>query len=654
MTSRIAADTSTSHRSAAPARRDLPDGNQAAPAYRGGAPLLTLLVLLLLALIGQGALAAGLLADPDRTRLGANETLTLRVIAEGSLSGEPDLSPLEKDFEILGRSTSTRTTIVNGDMSQSREWTLELAPRRTGELQIPALALGAERSQPVPIQVVPPDQVTPAGVPRPLFLDTQVDSPSPYVQEPFSYRVKVYYRDPPRRATLSEPQVNGATIEQRGDDQSSTEMVDGQRYTVIERRYLVVPQRSGPLTIASPRLEAVVADGRPGARRSPFADLDEMLGGRVFQGMPGMPDLGAGRRVVERGPDRTLEVRPQPDGTASPWLPAQSVQLADQWTPSPPRLRVGEPITRTLTITAQGATAAQLPTLDAGTSDGVKVYPEPPTSEDLAGGGPPAALKTLKLALVPTRAGPLTLPEIRLHWWDTVEDRQRVAVIPQRTLEVEPAAGTATTPEPTPGPAQVPGLAEVPPTPMHEAESGGAGRAPDAGPTRSPDLPGAGAEPGLWPWVSLALGLGWLLTLGWVLWQGYGGRWQRPGKPARGTGAAGRSGSARSALAVLSRACAAGDPRAAREALLAWGRSRWPKHPPAGLGALAGRLGGDDAAEVLGDIDRAIYAEGDGEGGSRWDGATAWARIEPLLKGEETAGRIPTPVPLPPLYPQGL
>ena len=347
-----------------------------------------LLILLLLVLGGAHVLAAGLLADPDRTRLGANETLTLRLIAEGQPKEEPDLSPLEADFEIVSRSTSTRTTIVNGDMSRSQEWVLELAPKRVGDLTIPSLALGNERSQPVPIQVVPADQVEPGDGPRPLFLTTEADSQSPYVQEPFGYRVKVYYRKPLLRASLSDPEIEGATIEQRGDDHSYREVLDGERYTVVERRYLVVPQRSGPLRIQSPRLEAVLVGvtgpgSRPRGQRSPLADLEEMLGGGIFNGMPGMSDNSGARRVIERGPDVTLEVRPQPAGTTGPWLPAQSIQLADQWTPSPPRLRVGEPATRTLTITAQGTTAAQLPTLDAGSADGVKVYPEPPSTEEI-------------------------------------------------------------------------------------------------------------------------------------------------------------------------------------------------------------------------------------------------------------------------------
>lgn len=612
-----------------------------------GSPLARALIVLLgLALVTPGVWAAGLLADPDRTRLGANETLTLRLIAEGRVQGEPDLSSLEKDFEILSRTTSTRTTIVNGDMTQSREWVLELAPRRTGALAIPSLALGGERSQSVPIQVDPADQAAAGAGPRPLFLDAQADTQTPYVQQPILYRVKVYYRDPPRRATLSEPQADGATIEQRGDDQSYPEQVDGLRYTVIERRYLVVPQRSGPITLKSPRLDALVQDNRPGVRRSPFADLDQMLGGQVFQGLPGMADLGAGSRVVERGPDITLDVRSQPGGTGLPWLPAQSIQLSDQWSPSPPRLRVGEPVTRTLTITAQGATAAQLPTLDMGAPEGAKVYPEPPTVEDLAGGGPPAAVKTHKVALVPTRAGPLTLPEIRLSWWDTGEDRPRVAVIPERTLEVEPAAaGMAVAPEPSPAPMQ----SLLPDTPTNQVGPKGIESGGGDGPAKGG--PWWGDLRGLWPWLSSVLALGWLLTLGWALWQR-----RRVSAPALGAarGAVVHPETARSALSSLRRACGRGDPRAAREALLAWGRARWPDDPPHGLGALAERLGGDDTVRALGDLDRAIYAPGADPGGSPWDGPSAWAGIEPRLKEERPESSQRDSAPLPPLYPQRL
>lgn len=611
----------------------------------------SLLILLALALL-QSAQAAGLTAEPDRTQLGANETLSLRVIAEGRLSGDPDLSPLEKDFEVLNRSTSSRMTIVNGSMSQTREWVLELAPRRTGELQIPALSLGGERTSPIRVQVLPADQAAARSGPKSLFLDTLVDDASPYVQQSFTYRVKVIFLEQPRRATLSDPVADGATMEQRGDDQSYTEMIDGRRYTVIERRYLVVPQRSGPLTIRAPRLEAVLPDNRPGARRSPFADFEDAFGGRIFQGFPALPDLGSGRRVVERGPDRTVDVRPQPPNAGQVWLPAESVELSDEWTQSPPRFRVGEPITRTLTITARGVTAAQLPTLDTGAPDGVNVYPEQPETEDLPGAEVPAALKTLKVALVPTRAGALTLPEIRLPWWDTAEDRARVAVIPQRTVQVEPGSapaptlGSAPASEPAPAVLQTQGPSE----PVREGGAAAPTPSAPAHPKTPLDLVGSG----IWPWIALVLGLGWLLTLVWLM----RGRRLRQGprqsadsppktKPRRQT-----VGDARSAVR---RASTAGDPRALRDALLAWGGARWPDDAPGGLSALAARLNGPEAEDLLQGIDRAIYAPAQPGDAEPLDGAALWRRLEPLLDGADTDARRTAPSgPLPELYPKGV
>ena len=390
-----------------------------------------------LLMAAASVLAAGLTAEVDRTRLGLNETLTLRVSAEGWPGGEPDFSPLEGDFEILDRSVSTRMSIVNGKTSQTREWTVVLAPRREGEISIPPISAGGSQTSPLQVQVLPEGQSDPDSGPRPLRLETLVDLAEPYVQQAFTYRVRVLFREQPRRMSLTEPVAEGATIEPAGDDQSYSEMIDGRRYTVIERSFLVVPQRSGPLTIRSPRLEAVVPEDRPGVRRSPLAELEEMFGGRVFQGFPGLADTAPGRRVVERGADQQVEVRPQPDGVGPVWLPAESVQLSDEWAPSPPVFRVGEPVTRILTITASGTTAASLPDLAPGNPDGANLYPEQPRVEDLPGPGGPAAVKSLKIAVVPSRAGDLTLPEIRLPWWDVVQDRARVAVIPQRTVQVE-------------------------------------------------------------------------------------------------------------------------------------------------------------------------------------------------------------------------
>jgi len=601
-------------------------------------PISTWLLLLMLLLVGPARAADDFSAELDRTQVRANETLTLRLRAEGRLGGEPDLTPLNQDFEILNQSSGSRMSIVNGVVSQTREWTLELAPRRGGRLLIPPLSLGGTQTSPVAVEVLPADQAAADTGSKPIFVDTQIENATPYVQQSFVYRVRVLYREQPRRAVLSEPQAEGATLERQGEDQSSSETIQGQRYTVIERRYLVVPQRSGPLTIASPRLEALLPESRSTGRRGPFADFNDPFGGPPFQGLPDVFDLGTGRRVIERGPDLTVQVRPQPNVGTGTWLPAESVQLSEEWTPAPPRFRVGEPVTRTLVITARGATAAQLPTLDPGAPEGAKVYPEPPKGEDLPG-SVPTALKTLKIALVPSRAGELTLPEIRVPWWDTTADQERVAVIPARRVQVEPAPGEPTSPQPTPGAA---------------ATDRPAVSAPDQDPADTApvthdtgiDLSGTSGTRVPWPWLTLFFALAWLATLSWTLVRrsGRGGTERVAAarmKPHRGEAAA---------RTRLRHACSAADPRAARAALLDWGLARWPHHPPRGLGDIGTRLGlaGSATADVLEHIDRAVYAPG----GAAWDGAAAWRALASTLSAPEHAGRALPVDPLPHLYPR--
>lgn len=599
--------------------------------------------LLMLITVAQ-ARADGFHAELDRTSIGANETLTLHLSAEGKSTGEPDLTPLQQDFEVLGQSSGTRVNIVNGAMSQTRDWTLELAPRRVGRLQVPSLALGGRQTQPIPIEVRAADQAGPGDAPRPIFVETQVEANRPYVQQSIPYRVRILFREQPRRAVLADPEVEGATLERQGEDQNYSEMVNGQRYSVVERRYLVVPQRSGQLSIRGPRLEALMPDTRPGTRRGPFADFGDLLGGQGLQGVPDLWDQGAGRRVIEHGPDRTLEVRAQPAAGAAAWLPAESVQLSDEWTPSPPRLRVGEPVTRTLVITARGTIAAQLPTLDPGTPEGAKVYPEPPKVEDLPG-AVPTALKTLKIALVPTRAGALTLPEVRLPWWDTTTDQARVAVIPQRTLEVAPASGEAVPPGPSPG--------VVPSASAPAVAPEGQGAVPGPGPGEGTGISGQTAAVGVseglgggspWPWLALFFALAWLLTLGWAM-------HRRPKTKAPLPMTIGHRGeSLRAARVRVRDACTTGDPRTARTALLDWGRARWPGQAPAGLGDLAARLdpaGGGCAALLLG-LDRAIYARTD----EAWNGAQTWQALGPVLLAQERGAQGPVAGPLPGLYPE--
>ncbi len=608
-----------------------------------------ILILLLSLFVGPVWADGGLSVQVDRQHLTLGDSFELTLTAEGDVPGEPDWGPLRQDLEVLGQTQSEITRIINGRVSHRRQWRLRLAPKRAGRLTIPAIQIGRAHSLPVTIEVTeaaPSTGSSPIqtqGTPPQILVTAEAETTSPYVQQPIEYRVKVYYQQTPHRATLSEPEAEGAWIQRLGEDRQSEEIYQGRAYRVIERRYRLIPQRSGRITIRPPQLEAWI----PGPSRDPFSDLDRLFGQLV-------PDLSAlsqpSQRISGRAPEIILQVRPQPPGAKGQWLPATSVQLTEEWTPDPPLGRVGEPITRTLTLTAEGITAAQLPELDLGPIAGLKVYPDRPQAEDLEQGPRPAAVKTFRFALVPTQPGVLTLPEIRIHWWDTQADHARVAVIPGRSLQV---VGTALG-QPDGGQA------------AGETGQGSADQVQDRQATgQTPDLekhpPRQGAGAGIWPWVSLLLGLGWLATL-WI-WRR---ERRRSGEPAGNGGAPaavyrqGRVISNPSSATEQERqkafararqsihtACLAHDPRAARAALLEWGRLRWPDRPPIGLHDLAERLDHPEIRPLLQAIDAAIYAPP----ARSWDGGLVWEQLAPHLGPPAEPDQARNP-PLPRLYPE--
>jgi hypothetical protein len=142
-----------------------------------------------------------------------------------------------------------------------------------------------------------------------------------------------------------------------------------------------------------------------------------------------------------------------------------------------------------------GVPAAQLPALKIDVPDGFRSYPDQPKREDQLKENGVLGILQEKLALVPTRPGTLRLPEIKIDWWDLDDERWHQARLPALDVEVLPAtnqpAVTATppaVPQQEPLPQEDKPRVEVPTLPTPE-------------------------EQGFWPWLSIALGGGWLLTL---------------------------------------------------------------------------------------------------------------------------------------------
>ncbi len=96
---------------------------------------LSFLLLLLLSLqtAFNAAFAQGLNARINTDSVVIGDSFQLQLSTDDSASS-PDLSPLQKDFTLLGTSQNTSIQIINGTVSQQKTWIISLSPKTTGKL----------------------------------------------------------------------------------------------------------------------------------------------------------------------------------------------------------------------------------------------------------------------------------------------------------------------------------------------------------------------------------------------------------------------------------------------------------------------------------------------------------------------------------------
>ncbi|MEL0632013.1 BatD family protein [Pseudoalteromonas carrageenovora] len=369
----------------------------------------------LLLLSAMPTLAATKLeASVDKNPVLAGEFFMLNITVDDTVKGQqPDTSALLKDFVVGPTSLSSRTNIINGSINKQTTWSVKLMTRAEGEYTIPPFSVAGLTSQPIKLKVA--KRSADADKNNDIFLKTELSSNSIFVQEAGVYTIKLYLAKELLDGSLSTPNMEDAQLTQLGKQTESYELVDGKRYLVITREYLIQPQKSGLYTIAGPAFQ-----------------------GRVQQNYRQL-------EVSALGDDQQIEIKPIPSNYKGAWLPSELVNLDEQWQPEENTVEVGTPITRTITLTALGVTKEQLPEITMPTIDGIRSYPDEKENNNAVRDGRVVSQQTASYALLPQKPGTYTLPEIKLPWYNTKINRISYATLPKRTIIV---TGNANTPAP--------------------------------------------------------------------------------------------------------------------------------------------------------------------------------------------------------------
>lgn len=543
--------------------------------------MMRMLCLLCLFLLSGVARSGELAASVDRQQVAEGDTLELTLELSGlALTGQPDLTPLLPLFEVLdSRQVNRVTRDAQGSRSTTR-WILTLMPRRTGYVVIPPLQVGEAVSAPITLQVS--EASTPGAEGdrlMPVFIDASLDRDSVYVQAQVLLTLRIYHSvslfDD---STLTPLQTPEARIEQLGKPRTYETRINGVRHGVIEVRYAIHPLRSGELELPSQVFSATLVERNDPDTFNPFGPR-------------------SGRNVQVHSPAIPLQVKPIPAEypADTPWLPASALSLTESWSDTGEALRVGDSLTRSLTLSAEGLASTQLPPLTVADVPGLRRYPDQPKLESRISEAGLVGVREQRAAWVPTRAGELEVPALEIVWWNLTSDRLERATLPARRFDVQA-------------------------DPLLEALSS---------PSAASDTD-ARVRP--WQWSTALLSL--TSLLGFALW------WHARRQPAvlRSLPTAANS---RSLLDELKRSCLANDPQAARQALDAWARAQ-----PETLAEMAARY--VPLSDALDGLNGVLY----GESGQKWDGQQLWLAIRDLPPRPDSSPASNGNGGLPPLYPR--
>lgn len=414
----------------------------------------------------------------DRTDIHEHETFHLRVQVEepNTLREGAAIDFIPEDITIRSRQEYHNSIIVNGQYNTDLGWDFELLAEKSGTYTIPALTIGKERSEPFILRILPQkDDLEVAGNSK-IKLRATVSDEEIYVQQQLVFTIRIYRSVVARNRKITPIQVSNAVVEQLGDAKTFDVIKDGDNFRVVELRFSIFPQQSGDMIIEPLTYSATILEDNKG--RSPW---------KRSQLKP----------ISLSTPKYTIKVKPKPQSAAEPWLPASKIELKAEWQPANQTFTVGTPANFDFIIKGIGLLKTQLPTVTFPEKDGMTIYRDSPQYRQIYNRFGVNSYHLEKVAVIPSKSGELTLPEIKIPWWNVKTDQQEYAVLPAKTFYVEPSSK------------QIANNNKQTVVPESQATSNGpSGIAPDSQLNQS-----SSNQQNYWKYLSLLLAALWLLTM---------------------------------------------------------------------------------------------------------------------------------------------
>ena len=223
--------------------------------------------------------------------------------------------------------------------------------------------------------------------------------------------VDVLFRDAmPRPPRVRLPDVAGIQVF-RFETQGTTinDTIDGASYVGQRFEFAIYPRRAGEILVPPAAVTIVDQQGTP-----------------------------AGSTEVNLGITAPAGV-----DASQPVVATQHLTMNEQWTPAlDGKFKAGDAVVRIVTREADDVPSLAMLDLDASAPDGVRVYAEPPDTQDHVERGVLTGKRVDRITYVFARGGHFDLPAMSQPWWNLAEGKLETAKVPAATITVASAPAT--------------------------------------------------------------------------------------------------------------------------------------------------------------------------------------------------------------------
>tara|TARA_B110000858_G_scaffold179825_1_gene216902 strand:- start:3422 stop:5170 length:1749 start_codon:yes stop_codon:yes gene_type:complete len=358
----------------------------------------------------------------DRNEISRGETVTLTIrIHEQRQGMQIDLNALTSQFDVLGTSTSSQIRSINGEIEAWTDYIVTLFPLEEGKLIIPELDINGIKTAAIEVTVTNEGPRSNQSDEE-IYLEIETNKESVYVQEQLLFTVRLYYTiNGIRNPLFTELELEDAVIQAIDPPNQYEKLINGIRYGIYEKRFVIFPQRSGPLEIPDILFRGEVSDG---SRRPRY----------------GNPNV---RRITAFIDGTTIDIMERPAAVLSDdfWLPTSKLTLGESWSIDLNKLQAGDSVVRTLTMTADGLGGAVLPPFSPTEIEGFNLYPNPAKIERSFVDGSIVGTRIETTSMVVTASGDLLVPEVSIPWWNIETDQLEATVLPATRLVIPTISG---------------------------------------------------------------------------------------------------------------------------------------------------------------------------------------------------------------------